>query len=118
MEGSDTYGLSGGERNGSESEDVARDTGKEVVTTALVNSGFETETPQIILPIRAASELGLYSLLPFARVVELGTAAGPTRMYLLPKAVEIAVITEDRRSRSVISDALISPAEEEVLIND
>ena len=34
--------------------------GKEVTTSALVNSGFEAETPQLLLPRSLAYELGLW----------------------------------------------------------
>ena len=33
---------------------------KEVVTSALVNSGFEAETPQLLIPRRLAIESGLW----------------------------------------------------------
>ena len=96
----------------------AHDTNKEIITSALVNSGFETETPQIVLPVRAAARLGLYPPPPTVRVVELGTAGGPARMYLLTKAASISIIVEDREEKLIICDVLISPIEEEVLIND
>ena len=96
----------------------AHDTNKEIITSALVNSGFETETPQIVLPVRAAARLGLYPPPPTVRVVELGTAEGPARMYLLTKAASISIIVEDREEKLIICDVLISPIEEEVLIND
>ncbi len=34
-------------------------TGREALTSALVNSGFEAETPQLLIPRRLALELGL-----------------------------------------------------------
>ena len=36
------------------------DTDKEITSTALLNSGFETEAPQIILPVAVAERLGLH----------------------------------------------------------
>ena len=36
-----------------------REAGAELHLVALVNSGCETETPQLLLPVRAARELGL-----------------------------------------------------------
>lgn len=34
-------------------------TGRQVTTSALVNSGYEAETPQLLIPRRLAAELGL-----------------------------------------------------------
>ncbi|MEM2677300.1 MAG: hypothetical protein QXU62_01545 [Thermofilaceae archaeon] len=34
--------------------------GREVVSSALVNSSFEAETPQLLIPRRLALELGLW----------------------------------------------------------
>ena len=37
----------------------ARGSGRGVETIALVNSGFETTTPQLLIPRRLAEELGI-----------------------------------------------------------
>jgi hypothetical protein len=56
--------------------------GKEVITSALVNSGFEAETPQLLLPRSLAYELGLWPPPLDAVLVEVGTAGGPVRNYI------------------------------------
>ncbi|MGC8933298.1 MAG: hypothetical protein ACP5KE_05880 [Candidatus Methanodesulfokora sp.] len=33
---------------------------REIRTSALVNTGFETEKPQLLIPLRLARELGLW----------------------------------------------------------
>jgi hypothetical protein len=38
---------------------IARN-GKEIVASALANSGYESETPQVLLPIEAAEILNLW----------------------------------------------------------
>ena len=96
----------------------ATDTEKEILSTALLNSGFETDSPQVILPVAAAEMLGLYPFPQSVRIIELGTAGGPARMYLLPKAIEISIVTEDRKCKAIKCDAIVSPIEEEILIND
>jgi hypothetical protein len=53
---------------------------EEVSVVALVNSGFEANTPQILVPIKLAQGLNLYSRLLEARVESYGTVAGPVRM--------------------------------------
>ncbi|MEM2927112.1 MAG: hypothetical protein QXO94_06610 [Candidatus Bathyarchaeia archaeon] len=89
-----------------------------VETSALVNSGFETEKPQLLIPLRLARELGLWPPPPDAELIELGTAGGPVRNYLIYDALEVSAITEDRIVGPVKCDALISHIEHEVLIND
>ncbi|MEM1909881.1 MAG: hypothetical protein QXT79_10950, partial [Thermofilaceae archaeon] len=63
--------------------------GREVVSSALVNSGFEAETPQLLIPRRLALELGLWPPPEDAYLVEVGTAGGPVRNYLVPGAAEV-----------------------------
>lgn len=87
--------------------------------TALINTGFETERPQLLLPVRAAEELDLWpNLPPEARVEIYDTAGGPMRVYLLPQKAKPTVLTEDRESREVLSDIVISHTEVEILIGD
>jgi hypothetical protein len=56
---------------------IVSKSGKEFTTSALVNSGFEAETPQLLLPRSLAYELGLWPPPPEAILVEVGTAGGP-----------------------------------------
>ncbi len=92
--------------------------GKVVDTVALVNSGYETERPELMIPMALARELGLWPPPPTATMIELGTAGGPVRKYLVPNALEVEVIESDRTVGPVRCDAVISHIEEEVLIND
>ena len=92
--------------------------GSMIETSALVNTGFETETRQLLLPLALARELGLYPPPPGAAVVEFGTAGGPVRNYVVRDALEVCVLAGDREVGPVVCDAVISNVEEEVLIND
>ncbi len=92
--------------------------GTEVVTSALVNSGYEAETPQLLIPRRLAVELGLWPPPEDAYLVEVGTAGGPVRNYLVPRAAEVYVEAEDRVVGPVKCDVMISNLEYEVLISD
>ena len=93
-------------------------TNREVLTSALVNSGFEAETPQLLIPRRLAIELGLWPPPEDAYLVEVGTAGGPVRNYLVPRAAEVSVVTKDRVVGPCICDVMISGLEYEVLISD
>jgi len=95
-----------------------RASSKEVTTIALVNTGFETEVPQLLIPLKLAVELSLWPPPQHSTIVELGTAGGPVRKYLTPKALEVEVVEEDRVVGPIVCDAIISHVEEEVLIND
>lgn len=68
---------------------------REVATVALVNSGFEADTPQILVPFKLAKELDIYGRLLEARVESYGTPAGPVRMYVLPSSLEVWVAELD-----------------------
>ncbi len=94
------------------------DPSKEVSTVALVNSGFEADTPQILLPMKLAKELDLHSHLLEARIESYGTVAGPIRMYILPSAATVWIDEPDANSPQVVCDVLISDTEFEVLISD
>lgn len=87
--------------------------------TALINTGFETERSQLLLPVKAAEKLDLWpNLPPEARVEIYDTAGGPMRVYLMPQKAKATVLTEDRESREVLSDIVVSHTEVQILIGD
>ena len=94
------------------------DPSREVSTVALVNSGFEADTPQILVPMKLAKELDLYSHLLEARIESYGTVAGPVRMYVLPSSTVVWIDEEDAESPRIVCDTLVSDTEVEVLISD
>ncbi len=90
--------------------------GKVLETSALVNTGFETPNPQILLPIKVAERLSLWPELPRDTLVEIyDTAGGPVRVYRVRNAVNVEI---PEKGISVIVDAVISHTEVEVLISD
>jgi len=91
-------------------------TTKEVV--ALINSGYEADTPQLMISISLARELGLWPPPQNAKELTYDTAGGPLRVWLIPQAVKVQVIAEDALSREVTTDIAISPLTEEPLISD
>jgi hypothetical protein len=89
---------------------------KVLETSALVNTGFETPNPQILLPIKVAERLSLWPELPKDTLVEIyDTAGGPVRVYRVRNAVNVEI---PEKGISVITDAVISHTEVEVLISD
>jgi hypothetical protein len=96
----------------------SRTTSRELRVNALVNSGFETLRPQLLVPVRVAEYLGLWPIISREYVVkDYMTAGGPVRMYLLMDEVEVSVDVE-YASNTVVSDLVISTIEDEVLISD
>ena len=93
-------------------------TGKEVETNALVNTGFETEKPQLLIPLKMAEELGLWPSPHGTPMIEMETAGGPVKNYLISNAIQVYLITKDRIVGPVVCDAVLSHIEEEVLINE
>ncbi len=90
----------------------------EADVVALVNTGFETEGPQLLVPVALARRLGLWPPPPDSYLVELGTAGGPVRNYLVPRALEVSLLAGDRVRGPVVCDAILSHVEEEVAMND
>ena len=93
-------------------------THREMVTSALVNSGYEADTPQLLLPRRLAAELDLWPPPEDAQLVEFETAGGPVRVYLIPGTLEVSVDAGDRVVGPVRCDAVVASTEHEVLISD
>jgi hypothetical protein len=89
-----------------------------IEVSALVNSGFEAESPQILIPISVAKQISLYPPPITSSIMEVGTAGGPSRVFLVRDALDVWVLTDDREVGPKLSDAIISLIEEEVLISD
>ncbi|KPV62744.1 MAG: hypothetical protein AOA65_1639 [Candidatus Bathyarchaeota archaeon BA1] len=90
---------------------------KVVETVGLVNSGYEVEEPELLIPIRLAEESGLWPP-PEILMESCLTPAGIARLYSVPHAIEVHLITEDRTTGPVPCNLMISEHEREVLISD
>ena len=88
-----------------------------VVTSALLNSGFESDSPDIAIPVNLAKTLGLWPIRE-ATVTVVETGGGEVESLIIESALELELILEDREPRRVIVNALISPHVREVLISD
>jgi hypothetical protein len=85
----------------------------------LVNSGFETDRPQLLVPhnFLLKNDISLEGLRN-PTIIEYDTAGGPITMSVYPKACAVAIIEEDKKSKNVKADLVISPIEREVLMSD
>jgi len=86
---------------------------------ALVNSGFETDRPQLLVPHKflLTNNVEVESL-GNPITTEYDTAGGPILMLIYPEACAVSVVEEDKMSRNVKADLVISSIERELLISD
>ncbi len=96
----------------------SRRNSRTVTTTAFVNTGFMSETPDIALPPIVAEQLGLWPRPCDALLVTLETGGGSIEAYIVPQGLTVKVIAQDRTSREVIANALVNPHLDDVLIGD
>ena len=85
---------------------------------ALVNSGYETDTTQLMIPIDLARILGSWPPPMDAREVVFETAGGPVRVWVVESAALVKAIASDAESRGVNVDLVLSTHIDEPLISD
>jgi len=96
----------------------AKSSGGELETAALVNTEFETEQPEILLPARLAEILGLYPPKSGSLLQEYSVVGGTTAVIKSPEKIHVQLLLEDEETTSVEAVTLISDREDEVLISD
>jgi hypothetical protein len=86
----------------------------EVSTLALLNSGYETDLPEAVLPVNIAERLGFLPLLPKDTVLEeYFSVSGKFTARKIPRGIEISI-----GDKKVVAEAVISEFEREVLLSD
>ncbi len=91
-------------------------TQKSVETSALINSGFESTEPEIVIPPSLAELLGLA---PSSELSSYSVAGGGSISAIrasTPIRVELAL--KDRQVKAVEAVASILPGENEVIVSD
>ena len=87
--------------------------------SSLLNTGFGTEEPEVLVPVKVAEKLTFWPELPEGAMVKAyETAGGIARMCRISKAIEIQAITEDKISNPLECSLVISEIESEVLLSD
>jgi len=91
-----------------------------ISSTALLNSGFESETPLVLIPARVAEYLGFLPNLPANAIAETYEAAGGSavRVYSIEDAAKVRVVAEDRKTDFITCSIIISEGEREVILSD
>lgn len=90
-----------------------------VAFIAVVNTGYETETPELIVPIPLAQRLGYWP--PPVERAEWTTyrsVSGDFQLCRLPRAISSRIPAEDRETPQHQCDIATGTAERRVLISD
>jgi hypothetical protein len=94
--------------------------GETVETVALINAGFESEEPEIIIPVKLAEKLGLWPRPPEGTEIAAYEVAGggKVRTYRIGDCLESQVIAEGVTSDPVKTAAAVMEGEREVVLSD
>ena len=85
---------------------------------ALVNTGYETDVPEILVPMSVAEKLGLLPKLPNGTIIEMyKTASGLMRVYRVGGAY-VSLLIGGVEERSIETYIVISEYTDESLISD
>jgi|YelNatPaOPRAMG01_1025707.scaffolds.fasta_scaffold36427_5 hypothetical protein len=85
---------------------------------ALVNTGYETDVPELLVPVSVAGSLGLWPKLPDNTIVETyRTASGLMRVYRVEGA-RVSLLVGGSEEKSVKAYIVISEYTDEALISD
>jgi hypothetical protein len=82
---------------------------------ALLNSGFEADTPDIIVPVHIARDLKLWPPSTGA-VVTLETGGGEVTLPYYTSHATLELMLPDRRSKIVNVNIIVSPYVDEVIL--
>jgi len=92
---------------------------RELETAALVNTGYGSDEPEIVVPARLAEKLGMWPEFPKGTKVEVySSIGGVVSLYLVPRAASVILKARDRDTKSVPVHVVISDKENEVLLSD
>jgi len=90
---------------------------REIITIALVNSGFESTEPDIAIPVNVAESLGIWPPREF-ELEEATTAGGIAQLYVLRNVAEVSLILNSKEVSKKGCNLLINPHIDEVLLSD
>lgn len=86
-------------------------------TSALVNSGFETESPDIVVPVEAAKRLGLWPPRN-ASLTVMETGGGEISIPYYELAADLELILHGREAKKVVVNIIVNPHIHEVVLSD
>jgi hypothetical protein len=84
---------------------------------AILNSGFETDSPDIAIPVHVARELGLWP--PTTRTLAaLETGGGDVLLPYYESCATLELVLPDREPKAVRVNVIVDPHIDEVAISD
>ena len=84
---------------------------------ALVNSGFEADSPDIVVPLSIAKELGLWP--PKTNTIaSIETGAGEITLPYYTSCCKLELVLPDRHSKVIDVNIIVNPHIDEILISD
>jgi len=90
--------------------------GRKASVVGLLNTGYESDVPEIMVPVAVAEQLGLWPRLPEGTVVETyRTASGITTVYRVPS---VRLVTDEGLGDPVQSYIVVCEHVDEVLLSD
>ena len=85
---------------------------------ALINTAFEGDVPEVLVPIQLAERLNVWPSLPGGTIVETyRSVSGLMRVYRI-RGAKVSLVAEGIKPRYIDSYLVISEQADEVLIND
>ncbi len=88
-----------------------------ITTKALVNSGYESEGPELAMPVELAKELNIWPPTEFI-LEEAYTAGGLTQIYIIKEKARVNLVLDNKYVEDVETRLVINPYLDEVLISD
>lgn len=93
--------------------------GSSLEVNSLLNTGYGSEEPEVLMPVKVAERLTFWPKFPEGMVIKIyETPGGMARMHHLADAIEIQAITEDKVSNPIRCSLVISELEREILLSD
>jgi hypothetical protein len=91
-----------------------------VYSSTLLNSGFQGQEAQILIPARVARELGFLPRLPANALMQTfeAVAGSRIRLYTIADAVKVRAMAKGIETKPVICSVVISKTEREIISND
>lgn len=83
---------------------------------AVANSGYESDRPGVLLPVRLATRLGLWPAPAGARMDRFESPGASFEMTTIPDAVRCSL--GRARGPAILAEAVVSERETEVVMND
>ncbi len=92
--------------------------GSSVETAALINSGFESDRPDVCVPVALARRLGLWPPPGAVESEEAVTAGGEVTLYLVCREARLQLVAGGQVKSDVACTLVVNPHVDEVLLSD